>query len=509
MNNLLQQLFTELYRRITEPFKIGDYSISISAVIQLIVSLLIVVFICRALKNFLKHRLLVKMRIDEGNREAISTIISYAVGTLGFIIVLQVSGFNLASLAVVAGGLGVGIGFGLQDVTKNFVSGLTLLIERTVKVGDFVEFDSLSGYVKEISIRSTIIRTLDGCDVVVPNSKLVENRLQNWTYESYSGRIHIPIGVAYESDPVLVTEILLKSAYMEANILHDPPPKVFFQGFGDNSLNFDLCVWVNRIDNRQALRSSLNFIIEYNLRQQGIKIPFPQRDLWLRNPEVLPPLARYQENGQQFPEISPSQRFGENGQESPQLSPPQILKETIKPAPLVTQTKPLALRDLLRQVTYFENFTDLELRQLIESGYRKRLRPSEILFHEGDPGDAFYIVLSGSVEVFVEKINKRLANLVSGKFFGELSLMLGIPRTASVRGLEDTILFVINRQSFEKLLHANPELAEVIVQELGKHKEELSQRQQQLREMGLVDASEDDKNPVTWVRKRLKNLFSL
>ncbi|WP_347239477.1 mechanosensitive ion channel domain-containing protein [Microcoleus sp. FACHB-68] len=509
MNNLLQQLFTELYKRITEPFKIGDYSISISAVIQLCVLLLILIFICRTLKNFLKRRLLVKMGIDEGNREAISTIISYAVGTLGFIIVLQTSGFNLASLAVVAGGLGVGIGFGLQDITKNFVSGLTLLIERTVKVGDFVEFDSISGYIKEISIRSTIIRTLDGCDVVVPNSKLVENRLTNWTYESFSGRIHIPIGVAYESDPVLVTEILLKSAYMESNILHEPAPKVFFLGFGDNALNFELCVWVSRIDNRQAVRSSLNFIIEYNLRQQGITIPFPQRDLWLRNPEVLTPLSRYQANGQELPQVSPPQVFGENGQEPSQVSTPPILKETVKPASVVAPTKPLALRDLLREVTYFENFTDLELRQLIESGYRKRLRPSEFLFHEGDPGDAFYIVLSGSVEVFVEKINKRLANLGPGKFFGELSLMLGIPRTASVRGLEDSILFVINHQSFETLLRANPELAEVIVQELGKHKEELSQRQQQLREMGLVDAAEDDKNPVTWVRNRLKNLFSL
>ncbi|OZH53901.1 mechanosensitive ion channel protein MscS, partial [Hydrocoleum sp. CS-953] len=142
-------------------------------------------------------------------------------------------------------------------------------------------------------------------------------------------------------------------------------------------------------------------------------------------------------------------------------------------------------------------------------GYRKRLKPLNFLFHEGDPGDTFYIILSGSVEVFVEKINKHLTTLKAGKFFGELALMLGIPRTASVRAIEDTILFAIHKKGFEKILHENPELAEVIVQELAKHQEELSERQNELRTLGLVDAEEDDKNPVVWVRNRLKNLFDL
>jgi CRP-like cAMP-binding protein len=177
--------------------------------------------------------------------------------------------------------------------------------------------------------------------------------------------------------------------------------------------------------------------------------------------------------------------------------------------PLTGQTsKPLAIRDLLRQVTYFQNLTDLELRQLIEIGYRQRLEASKILFHEDEPGDAFYIILSGSVEVFVKKMNKHLTTLQAGNFFGELSLMLGIPRTATVRALEDTILFVINNKGFEKLLQEQPDLAEQIVQELGKYQEELSERQQQLRELGLLDAAEDDKNLVAWVRKRLQKLFS-
>lgn len=490
MDLVLQKFFMPLFEIFTTKVSIGGNYISLYDVVKLIFWLLIVVLVSGGFRNFLKQRLLVRLRIDQANREVIATIISYTAGTLGFLVVLQGIGIDLASLAVIAGGLGIGIGFGLQDITKNFVSGLTLLFERTIKVGDFVEFDGLSGYVKAISLRSTVIRTREGGDVFVPNSILSENRILNWSYDSYIARIHLPVGVAYSSDPVLVTETLLKSAYMEPAVLYDPSPLVLFRGFGDNSLDFELRVWVNRIDKDPDIRSSLNFIIEYNLRQHGITIPFPQRDLWVKNPEDLTPLVRPRRAAQN---ISPSASLQE---------PPQLPTQNSKPLPL-------SVRSLLRLVTYFENLSDLEVRQLIEIGYRKRLVPSQILFHEDEPGDAFYIILSGSVEVFVTKLSKHLTNLGPGQFFGELALMLGIPRTATVRAVEETILFVINRKGFEKLLKEHPELSEVIIQELGKHKEELSQRQKQLRDMGLLDAAEDDKNPVSWVRKRLKKIFSL
>lgn len=491
MNQFAEEFLIKVSQVLTAPLiNIGDTRISLSSIVQLVLALLIVFFLTRTFKNILKRRVLVRLGIDEGNREAIATIISYSFGTLGLIVVLQTTGFNVASLAVLAGGLGVGIGLGLQDATKNFVSGLTLLLERKLKVGDFVQLDTLSGYIKEVSIRSTLIRTRDGAYVVVPNNKMAENQVINWSYDGFKSRIKIPVGVAYGSDPVVVTEVLLKSAYMEKSVFHEPTPEVIFIGFMDSCLAFELWVWVNRIDRDFQIKSSLNFIIEYNLRQHGITIPFPQMDLWFRNPEELAQGVAHKQ----------AIAHPENGQVVSQLVPPQIAQET---------TKPLSIRDLLRQVTYFQNLTELELRQLIEIGYRKRLLESSILFREGDPGDAFYIILSGSVEVYVEKLNKQLTTLQTGKFFGELSLMLGIPRTATVRALEDTILFVINNKSFEKLLHEQPEVAEAIVQELSKHQEELSERQQQLRAMGLVDAAEDDKNPVAWVRKRLKNLFSL
>lgn len=480
--NFLEKELTDLFT--ANLFKIGNNSVSIGSLLEFIFSLFVAIFISNFISNLLKKRLLIKLGIDEGNREAIAVIVRYATAALGLIIVLQGIGFDLGSLAVVAGGLGVGIGFGVQDLTTNFVSGLTLLFDRPVKVGDYIEIESLSGTVKEISIRSTIIKTFDDSAVIVPNSAMIGNKIINWSYESSSCCLRIPVSVADNSDPLKVTEALLNAARMESAVLYNPNPRVVFVEFGEDCFKFELLVWINQANLRDYIRSSLNYAIEYSLRQNKIELPNNDRDLWLRNPEVLMPIFN---------------KESENGQE----------KKTEETESQEISGSKLSISQLLRQVVYFENLNDIEIRQLIEVGYRQRLQQSEILFRENDPGDAFYIVLDGAVEVYVEKINKHLVNLTSGKFFGELALMLGIPRTATVRALEETILFAINKNGFQKLLSDRPELYEQIVQELAKHQEELTARQQQLREMGLVDATEDDQNPVNWVRKRLQNLFSL
>lgn len=470
-------------------FQIGDNPVSLRSLIELIISFIIVLIISQGFTTFLKERLLLKLGIDEGNREAISVIIRYLIVAFGVVISIQGIGFNLASFAVVAGGLGVGIGFGIQDLTTNFVSGLTLLLDRPVKVGDFVELEGLMGIVKKISIRSTIIKTNDDSSVIVPNSKMISNKIVNWSYQNPLLCLRISIEVSENSDPLLVTETLLQIAYSEAGVLSEPNPKVFFVEFGDDCFKFELLVWTDRPTDREVIKSSLNFAIEYNFRQQGIDFPSNDRDLYLRNPEFIWSAIHKNESANNPYIVS------ENSHKMP------ILPKGIK--------KPSSLSGLLREVTYFEHLTDIELRQLIEVGYRQRLRPQEFLFRENDPGDAFYMILSGSVEVFVEAIDKHLNNLTTGKFFGELSLMLGIPRTASVRALEETILFGINKEGFQKVLTERPDLYEQIIQEIVKHKEELSERQQELREMQLVDAAEDDESPVEWVRKRLKNLFNV
>ncbi|MCU0535797.1 MAG: mechanosensitive ion channel [Hydrococcus sp. Prado102] len=472
----------EIFQLFTAPlFQMGEEQISLIWVLRLIISFIVLAFLTTLVKRFLKYRLLGKLGIDPGNREALSTLISYSFGALGCVIVIQLSGFDLATFAVIAGGLGVGIGFGLQDVTKNLVSGITLLIERKLRVGDFIQLDTISGYIDEISIRSAVIHTLDGNEVIIPNSLLVESRIINKSYTNLKGLIRMPVGVAYGSDPILVTEVLLNSAYMDNNILYQPPPKVVFIGFGDNALNFELFVWVNTIDKELLIKSSLNFIIEYNLRAADIQIPFPQRDLWLKNPEIL-----------NLPSKKDSQK--------------EDIKQINK-----SLSQSFFLRDLLRQISYFSALSDIHLRSLIELGCRKHLEESEILCRQGDPGNAFYIVLSGTIEAIYEqeKIEKQLFTFEAGQFFGELPLMLGVPYPTTMRSQSDTILFAIDSKSFGQLLKSYPGLSEEIVQELAKRQEVLQEFEKQMKELNLIPDSEEGKSPVVWLRKQIKKLFGI
>ena len=474
MKRLIKKIFLELSQILQNPvLKIGQTTISLASLLQLIFSFVVVIIICRIFDNLLKNKILVNFGIDEGNREALATIFTYIFGTLGFLIILESTGFNLASLAVLAGGLGIGLGFGIQNITANFLSGLTLLIERSVKVGDIVElwiseeFKTLQGKVKKITLRSTIIQTIDGSSLIIPNSELVQKPILNCTYNQNIIQISIPVKIEYGNDPLVITETLLDSAYMELLVIVDNPPKVIFNGFANGYLDFELKVWINQINEKNDVRSILNYTIEYNLRHKGIHFA-----------------ANKHINEINYSLYSQYNQFEKKQKNS-------------------------SLRTLLRQVTYFKTFNDLDLRKLIEIGYRRQIKESQILFHENDPGDAFYIILSGKVEVFVAKINKHLTTLGKAQFFGELALMLAIPRTATVRALEDTTLFVINNQAFETFLKGNSELAEEIINELAKHQEELTSRQQQLRQMGLIDESEDDVNPVIWVRKRIRKVFNL
>jgi potassium-dependent mechanosensitive channel len=472
---------TQLFK--TPLFELGGQSISLLWLVQLLLALVAVSIISRLIKNFLKYRLLAGLGIDGGNREAISTLISFGFGAIGYVIVLQATGFNLASLAVILGGLGVGIGFGLQDITKNLLSGLTILFERKLRVGDFVEFDDIEGYIEEISIRSTVIRTLAGAEVVIPNSQLAEERITNWSYRDFTGRVEVLVGVAYGSDPVLVTETLLDAAHSLIDILPEPPPKVIFAGFGDSSLNFKLWAWTQQIDRRAVIQSDLTFTLEYYLRQRGIAIPFPQMDLWLRNPNMFM-------NGHTTPSSTTSSA---SDIESPSVLPQQNT----------------TLRIWLSQISYFQNFNELQLRSLIEMGYRKSIGTSDILIRQGEFAREFCIVLSGAIGAFHEggQQEKHLFTFEAGQYFGELPLMLGVPYPTTMKALSDTVLFMLNAAGFEKLLQDYPALAEEIAQELARRREVLQAYHQKLVEMGILD-EEMDGNPIVWIRKRFKQLFN-
>ena len=484
MTDLFLSIFQQLSRLFTTRLvELGNTEITLKLLLSLSIWLTLIFFTIGLVKKFLKRQLLAG--IDANNREAIATLVSYALGAIAILVVVQNSGINLRSLGIILGGLGVGIGFGLQHIADDFISGLIMLFERTLKVNDLIElddyrFEGLVGRIIEVNLRSTIIRTLDDGDVVIPNNQLVKNRVLNWSHSASIARLKIPVGVSYDSDPILVTELLLKSAYMEPAVCSKPMPKAMFLAFGEDALQFELWVWVD-VNKRFQVQSSLHFTIEYNLRQHNIEIAFPQRDVWIRN---IPPQI--------------------NGDSKPPFFNRQIALEHRPHVPIQT-----TLRDMLRQVSYFANFSDLELRQLIEIGYRQRSRAGTTLFHEGDVGNSFYILLEGKIDILAEKLNRHLATLEPGQFFGEVALLLGVPRTAMARVTEDALLFVINQPSFSDLLRRYPELSNQVVQTMAQHREELAQRQREMRALNLVDSSEDDANPVIWARKRLKRMFDL
>jgi small-conductance mechanosensitive channel len=253
--------------------------------IFLLVGLLILVFwISSRTKRFLYNRFLVHSGLDRSLQYAISQIAANVVLVVGIFIVLQNTGIHLEALTVFAGAVGVGIGFGLQNITSNFISGLVILAERPITIGDRVEVGGVTGQVLKIRARSTVVVTNDNITTIIPNQKFIDSPVTNWTYGDPKVRFRIPVGVAYGSDVEKVRATLIEAAEEDPHTLEDPAPSVFFVEFGSSSLNFELVAWSNEMSSRpRRYQSDLNFAIDRKFREAGIEIPFPQRDLNIRS----------------------------------------------------------------------------------------------------------------------------------------------------------------------------------------------------------------------------------
>jgi small-conductance mechanosensitive channel len=260
--------------------------VSLSLVqIFLLIALLIAVFwISSRTKHFLFNRLLTKSGLDRALQYAISQIVSNVVLIVGIIIVLENTGIHLGALAVFAGAVGVGVGFGLQNITSNFISGLVILAERPITIGDRIEVAGIAGQVQQIRARSTVILTNDNIAMIVPNTKFIDSPVTNWTYGDPRVRFRVPVGVAYGSDVNKVREILITAAREHPATLSEPAPNVYLEKFGESSIDFELVVWSREMSYRpRRFKSDLNFLIDKHLRAAGIQIPYPQRDLHIRS----------------------------------------------------------------------------------------------------------------------------------------------------------------------------------------------------------------------------------
>jgi small-conductance mechanosensitive channel len=280
----LRIIMGEIGRIIQYPLLyINQRPITLTSIVVGIIILLIFVFFSKALRKIIKTRVFPKYALDDGVQLAILRVAHYLLVGLGIIIAVQSIGLDLTSLAVVFGLLSVGIGFGLQNVVSNFISGLIILFERPIKIGDRITIGDVLGDVMNISLRATLIRTIDNISIIVPNSEFIASRVINWSHRDPRIRVHIAVGVAYGSDVPLVIKSLLEVAENHFEVLKDPPPKVWFNEFGNSSLNFELLVWIPDPKKRFEIISELNKGIDDIFRKNKIQIPFPQRDLHIRS----------------------------------------------------------------------------------------------------------------------------------------------------------------------------------------------------------------------------------
>jgi len=268
---------------LTHPLEAGKISVTLGGVLLFVASVWTAFWLARTIRVVLRDDVLPNMDLPRGVGNSISTLTYYAVMTLGVMVALAAAGFQVSQLAFIVGALGVGIGFGLQNVVNNFVSGLILMFERPIQPGDVVEVSGTSGKVREIGMRATTLSTFEGADVVVPNGMLLNEKLINWTLSDMDRRIDVNVGVAYGTDPNRVLQLLMDVTRSTDGIAKQPEPTVLFAGFGANSLDFSIRSWTNNFDEWVKIRSALTVRVHDALKDAGIEIPFPQHDLHLRS----------------------------------------------------------------------------------------------------------------------------------------------------------------------------------------------------------------------------------
>jgi potassium-dependent mechanosensitive channel len=432
--------------------RLGQTSIELSDLLITILVLLLLLLGFRPFKRGLKL-LLRLFRLTPGAQEAAGNLLAYGLLLIVIFVYLNWLGINLTSLTVFASVIGLGIGLGLQKLVNNFFSGLLLLLEQPIQVGDFIDLEGLKGVVESISVRFTVLRTMDNYRILIPNSELTEKRLINYDFGDRRCRLRLPIQVALGVRPSRVTEALLAAARQEPELLKTPRPEVFLEGIEATHLRFTLSGWVASADNLYRIRSNLHYLITETFERYQISFPLTEMQVELRRPTAE------------------------------------------------TESIQEDLSDLLRRLDVFSSCTQAQLSRLIELGSTHSWSAQEFIFRRGEPGTAMYLILTGQVEVLTADETAPLATLDNGQFFGEMALLLGIPRTATVRTTEACELFVIDEGDLQALLTQWPTLQDRISQAL-------KLREAELRERGQMPELPQNRSLAQQFRERLRQWFA-
>lgn len=267
-----------------ELFHLGESPFTTKTFVLLILSLFLLFYLSSKIRKILVKKIFPRYHLEVGVSQSMATIVRYVLIIIGLIIIFQTTGIDLSAIGLLVGALGVGIGFGLQSITNNFISGLIILFERPIKVGDRIELDDLAGNIVEISARATTIITNDNIVVIVPNSDFINSRVINWSHNNKQVRLNFPVGVSYNEDPEKIKKLLMEVANDNPGVLRSPEPYILFEEFGDSSLNFSVMVWTSEyIDRPRILRSELYYEIFKKFKEHHVEIPFPQQDIHLKS----------------------------------------------------------------------------------------------------------------------------------------------------------------------------------------------------------------------------------
>jgi small-conductance mechanosensitive channel len=280
---------------LTADLTIGALSVSLGDVLVFALTVWAAFLLSRFIRFLLEEDVYPRAGLTRGVPYAISTMLHYVILLVGFFVAIAAMGFDMTKFTILAGAFGVGLGFGMQNIVNNFVSGLILLFERPVKVGDVIQLEDTGGAVESIGIRASLIRTWDSSEIIVPNSKLISERVTNWTYSSRQRGIEIIVGVEYGTNSRRVIELLLEIGEAHPSVTDAPPPQAFFTDFGADSINFALRAWTDDFQKWQQMRSDLVVAIYEKFNAEGITIPNTQRDLHLRSidPEAVKAIKSY------------------------------------------------------------------------------------------------------------------------------------------------------------------------------------------------------------------------
>ncbi len=287
--HLMKPMLAWLAGWLERRWQVGQVQISIASILLFFIVIWITLWISRIVRSLLNQDILPRASLSRGISSTVSMLVNYTILGFGILLALAAAGIRMEQFALVAGALGVGIGFGLQTIVSNFISGLILIFERPIQIGDTVEVGLLLGQVRRIGIRSSTVRTFDGAEVIVPNNDLIAGQVVNWTLSDQLRRIEVKVGVAYGTDPHRVLELLVNVAREHEKALTNPAPHALFLGFGDSSLNFALRFWTADFEHWIQTASEVTVGVNDALKEAGISIPFPQRDLHVRS--IDPPAA--------------------------------------------------------------------------------------------------------------------------------------------------------------------------------------------------------------------------